>query len=331
MRASAPILTLPACSGRQIDVHVDIRHVEHGEDLAAGRQHFADIGDAVLDAAVARRDQRIVGDIDLIEFDVVGRGVERMFGLADAGVGGVQKRRAPFERLPALVQNFVGRVAARDERSRRGRSPAAPAAPALLLHDIGIRLLEAALRLLHLGLGLLERGFEIPRIHARDDLAGVDQVALVGQHFGDAARRIWCRCRSRRPRCGRCRTRCPRAAAPDAGATSEPAGAGAAENQRQSQKQAPARLPARRRRCFRRRREPLRRGHERTGGRLGDPPADRPASQRLSDQAFLLVSSARALQSSKSSAPQVKALITQPPCERIKGAAGAHASGFILS
>ena len=37
---------------RQVDVHIDIGGVEHREDLAAGRQHLADIGDAVLDAPV---------------------------------------------------------------------------------------------------------------------------------------------------------------------------------------------------------------------------------------------------------------------------------------
>ena len=49
----------PACVHcRQVDVHVDVRDIEHREDLAAGRQHLADMGDAVLDAAVARSDQR---------------------------------------------------------------------------------------------------------------------------------------------------------------------------------------------------------------------------------------------------------------------------------
>ena len=50
-------LHLAGLVGRQIDVHVDVFDVEHGEDLAAGGQHLADIGDAVLDAArrAARR------------------------------------------------------------------------------------------------------------------------------------------------------------------------------------------------------------------------------------------------------------------------------------
>ena len=41
-------------------------------------QHFADIGDAVLDAAVARRHQRVVVYLDRIELHVMGCGVERV-------------------------------------------------------------------------------------------------------------------------------------------------------------------------------------------------------------------------------------------------------------
>ena len=64
--------------GRQINVHVDIGGIEHREDLAAGRQNLADIGDTILDPPVARRDERIVEDVDPIELDIVRRGVERV-------------------------------------------------------------------------------------------------------------------------------------------------------------------------------------------------------------------------------------------------------------
>ena len=57
----------------------------------------------------------------------------------------------------------------------------------LPLFDAGARLVDGSLRLLHLSLGLLERGFEVPRIHQGDDLAGIDHVALVDAQFGDAA------------------------------------------------------------------------------------------------------------------------------------------------
>ena len=180
-------LDLAGLHRRQIDVHVDIGDVEHGEDLAAGRQHLADIGDAVLDAAVARRDQRIVGDVDLVEFDVVRRGVERVLGLADPGLRGLQRRRwrrpapAGADRATSLVskpfctsvlravQLLLGEQDLRSSAARRWpwppRSPAAPA-------DLRLR--------------LLQRRLEVARVHPRHDLARLDHVALVGQHFGDA-------------------------------------------------------------------------------------------------------------------------------------------------
>jgi hypothetical protein len=42
---------LPACSVGKC-VHVDVGRVEHHENVAAGRQHLPDIGDAVLNAAL---------------------------------------------------------------------------------------------------------------------------------------------------------------------------------------------------------------------------------------------------------------------------------------
>ena len=108
MRASAPNFTLPACSRRQIDVHVDIGRIEHGEDLAAGGQDLADIGDPILDAAVARRDQRVVGDLDAVELDVVRGGVERMLELDHPQVCGVERRVGAIELLLPLIHHFLG-------------------------------------------------------------------------------------------------------------------------------------------------------------------------------------------------------------------------------
>ena len=119
MRVSAPYFTFPASCGRQVDVHVDIGGVEHGEDFAAGRQDLADIGDAILDAAVARRDQRVVGNLDAIEFYVVGCRVERMLEFDDPQVCRAKRRVGAVQLLLPLIQDLLGceafctRVAAR--------------------------------------------------------------------------------------------------------------------------------------------------------------------------------------------------------------------------
>ena len=111
-------LHLAGLGGRQIDVHIDIADVEHREDPAAGRQHLADIGDAVLDASVARRDERVVGDVDLVEFDVVRRRRRCARSASPTrSLRGAERGGGAVERLPALVEKFVGREAARDERA----------------------------------------------------------------------------------------------------------------------------------------------------------------------------------------------------------------------
>src|SRR5271167_2154860 len=56
--------TLAGIHGRQIDVHIDVRSVEHRKDLAASREDFTHIGNPVLDAPLARRDEGIVEDVD---------------------------------------------------------------------------------------------------------------------------------------------------------------------------------------------------------------------------------------------------------------------------
>jgi hypothetical protein len=56
-----------------------------------------------------------------------------------------------------------------------------------LLDYVGVGFVYGPPRLTDLRLRFLQRSGEVPRIHARDDLAGFDQVAFVGQHFGDAA------------------------------------------------------------------------------------------------------------------------------------------------
>ena len=111
---------------------------------------------------VARRDERIVGDVDLVEFDVVGGGVERALGLADAIVRRVERGDGAIEGLPALVEQFVGGEAARDQRAGAVELLLRERDLGRLLLDVGARLIEALLRLLDLRLGLSKRRLEIP-------------------------------------------------------------------------------------------------------------------------------------------------------------------------
>ena len=64
-------------------------------------------------------------------------------------------------------------------------------------HDLGVHLVNVGIglrdrlaRLLDLGLGFLERGRHVPRIHHGHDLAGGHHVALVDPKLGDAAGKL---------------------------------------------------------------------------------------------------------------------------------------------
>ena len=89
--------------GRQVDVHIDIGGVEHRKHLAACRQHLADIGDAIFDRAIARRDEGIVEDVHPIEFDVVADGVERVLRLGNPVGRGIFCRDGAVHLLTPLI------------------------------------------------------------------------------------------------------------------------------------------------------------------------------------------------------------------------------------
>jgi hypothetical protein len=172
--------------GGKIDVHIHVGDVEHGEDAAARGQHLADVRDAVLDAPVARRDERIVGDIDLVKFRVVGRRVDRAIGHADAILGGVERGDRAIERLQTLVEQFVGGEASHDQRVGSIELLLRERHLGRLLRDVRARLVETLPGLLNLRFGLSKRRFEIPGIHAGERLGRFDHVAFVGEHLGDA-------------------------------------------------------------------------------------------------------------------------------------------------
>ena len=118
------------------------------------------------------------------------RGVDRAVGLADAILRGAEGGDGAVEGLPTLVEQFVGGVAARDQRAGSIELLLRERHLRRLLRDVGLSLVEALLGLLDLRFGLSKRRFEIPGVHAGDHLRRFDHVAFVGEHFGDAPREL---------------------------------------------------------------------------------------------------------------------------------------------
>ncbi len=134
---------MPGFLRRQIDIHVDIRHVQHGEDLASGRKHLADISDTILDTAGAG----VVRDVHLVEFDIVLRRLECMLSLRDPCLRSTQRRIGSIKLLLALIDRLLCDPAALEERLRAIHLLLGQNLLRALLHDIGIGFLNRPLRL----------------------------------------------------------------------------------------------------------------------------------------------------------------------------------------
>lgn len=172
---------------RQEDVHVNRRDVDHGVHLTAGRQHLAELGDAILNATFARRDEGIVGDVDPGDLDRMLGGGQGQLGLRDTRDSSFESGRRALELLTPLVEQFPRRVAALGKR--------VGAIPLLLCQfKLGAQLLEdrASLfdcfrRLLGLRFAAFQRRLEILDIHAGDNLSRLDHVALLREKLGYAS------------------------------------------------------------------------------------------------------------------------------------------------
>ncbi len=92
---------------------------------------------------------------------------------------------AEFELLPALVEDFPCLVAALGEVGRPIELAFRKVEAGLLLRHSRARLVDRALRLHDLRLRLLERRFEVARIHAGDDLAARDHIAFLDEDVRD--------------------------------------------------------------------------------------------------------------------------------------------------
>ncbi len=147
--------------------------------------------------------------------------IERPLGLSHAVVGGAQCVVRAIERLLALIQKFVGRKTARDEGLRTIKLLLREDDFGLLLRDIGVGFVKAALCLLNLRLGLSERSFDIAYIHPCEDLAWHNIITFVRQAAVQPAQQISRRCRFLGLQYARCRKRYLPANPPDAYATSK--------------------------------------------------------------------------------------------------------------
>src|SRR4029079_9299963 len=91
---------------RQIDVHVDVGEVEHREDLTTSRENFADIGNAILDAAAPRRAERVVGYVDFVQLNILLSRIEGALGYGPPEVRRVQGRGRRIDLLSTLIEQF---------------------------------------------------------------------------------------------------------------------------------------------------------------------------------------------------------------------------------
>ena len=172
-----------------MSMYQDIRDVQHGEDLAARRQHLADVGDTILQPTVARRHQVVVLDVDDGEPDVMLGCFQRALGLSNPFGGGSQSGISAVERLLALIEQFLSgkaRLFFGDTRIRSS-SCAAKGLLRVCAAPVGVGLVDGTLRLLDLGVALAELLLQISGVHASNHLPRLDHVADLGVQLNDPA------------------------------------------------------------------------------------------------------------------------------------------------
>ena len=135
-------------------------------------------------AALARRDQRIVGDLNAVELHIVCGGVERVLEFDNPQICGAEGGLGAIELLP-LIHYFLGLKSFLHQIGGAIVFLLSKQRLRLLLLHIGFRFLDRAACLLDLRLRLFQRSGKILRIHAGDDLAALDEIAFVGKQLGD--------------------------------------------------------------------------------------------------------------------------------------------------
>ena len=222
MRASAPSLDAARLGGRQEDVHVDVAASSMVNTLPP-----AGSTSPTLASRYWMRPSR--GATSVLSAMLTRTGRRR--AVAPSSACSATRIRAAAAAWAAVAASScdcrwssgcLAGVALLDQELR-ARSSSWPASRIWLAWIWSRSARAACKRLLRLAdrrLGVAERGLEVARVHAGHDLAGLHEVALVGQQLGDAARELGARRRSRPPRAGRSRSRCPPAGPAGRAATS---------------------------------------------------------------------------------------------------------------
>ncbi len=172
---------------RQANIHLQIAGIERGEDLAASGKHLTYIGHPIIDRAVLRRHQLIVGNLDRVVLDLVRCCLQRLFGGVNRRLVHDQRAAGTVQRLPLLIERLDRGETSRHQVDRAGNLLLRQRHHRLLLGIIRLRLSQAVLGLFDQCLMHFELGLYVTCIHRGDDLAGFLAVAFVGPHLGNAA------------------------------------------------------------------------------------------------------------------------------------------------
>ncbi len=84
------------------------------EYLAASRQNLTNIGNAILDSAVSRRAQRVIGYVNFVQLNIMSSRIKDTLGYSHSQVRRIQSRCRRIDLLSTLIEQLLSRVSALD-------------------------------------------------------------------------------------------------------------------------------------------------------------------------------------------------------------------------
>jgi hypothetical protein len=130
---------------------------------------------------------RALGNVDIIEFDVVGYHRNCVFGLVDPLAGRMQRSNATVEGLRLLIEQFLRGKAFGNKSAGAINLLLRKLDHRLLLGEEEARLVETMLRLALLRDKALPGRLKIALIHADDDLTGHNAIAFINHDLQNTA------------------------------------------------------------------------------------------------------------------------------------------------